>query len=776
MALHHQCDNGRRSGLHPLGWWVLGWCLLLGLALPAAPPVVAQSAGSLVVEPLAGGQYVAGNWLPLRVMLPATSGSGVAQLRATAPGSPDSYVRDVVLPTSDPVWLYVATDPAQPPRDIVVVLEQNGTVLAQQNVVLQPLGNQQLVGTVAQSLPATGAFQTVSPLAEVPPRVGSLNSFSSIVWGATAAPSDNLARNVLLAWVARGGHLLLVSTPAGSALLDSLPLAAQPATIGDSTVLDTTALATYGDPTTLPALNGVQLERLPGGIITGDPAAPLWVERSYGEGKITLLAFDPTDVPAWDGSAALFEQLLHPPLHIRVLHASGSSIDAARSNLLTVALSNLPPVNLPPLGVLLLVLLGYLLLVGPVVAWVLLRLDQQVLTWVLLPVLAGGAGVVLAGGAWVLRADQRMVTHLTLVEPLDASAARAQTFWGVLSPDDTTVTVSTDPTALVRPLLPEFGVYGAVAGVNGAFVQQATTHQFAIRGGAVQGAVVDQIVPFVAPTAQMNVDTNGWQVVVSNTTAAPLEDVAVLYASQLVELGTIAPGATAQGGYLYQAELANSPTSPGALVFAGDLVASQQPGQQPDRLLQARQFMVDATTLRGQGQDANPGPMVLAWLPAAPAGVRVTPEGAAVQQATLLMLRPTLTASDTIALGPVWVRPDPARDNLTTCFGSYGQGLRPTAPMTSTLTIPPDFAPLSTDALTLTVETERAFPNAGVQTRLYDWQAEEWRDISYDGPGSLAVPDPDRFVEQGTVRLALDGRIAETECVFPALELRGTLP
>lgn len=727
-----------------------------------------------MVEPLADGQYVAGNWLPLRVTLPP--GSGVAQMRAEVPGSPDSYVRDVALPANDAVWLYLATDPTQPPRDVVVTLEQNGNVLAQQNVVLQPLTNQELVGTVAQNLPATGALQLVSPLATVPPRVGSLNSFSSVVWGATAAPSDDLTRSVLLAWVASGGHLLLVSDPAGSALLDNLPLAAQPATIGDSTTLDTTALAAYGDPTTLPTLTGVQLERLPGGITAGDTAAPLWVERSYGEGRVTLLAFDPTDLQGWDGSTALFEQLLRPSLPIRVLRASGNSIDAARASLLTVALSNLPPINLPPMGVLLLVLLGYLLLVGPVAAWLLLRLDQQVLTWVLLPVLAGGAVVVLAGGAWLLRADQRMVTHLTLIEPLDASAARARTFLGVLSPDDTTVTLATDPTALVRPLLPQFGVYGAVEGSRGQFVQQTTTHQLAIGGDIMQGVAIDQIIPFTAPTAQMNVDTNGWQVAVTNTTAAPLEDVAVLYASQLVELGTIAPGATAQGGYLYQAELANSPTSPGALVFAGDLAASQQPGQQPDRLLQARQFMVDATTIRGQGQAANPGPLVLAWLPASPDGVRVTPEGAAVQQATLLLLRPTLTASDAVALGPVWVRPDPVRDSLTTCFGSYGQGIRPTAPMTSTLTIPPAFASLTTDALTLTVQTERAFPNAGVQTRLYDWQAEEWRDINYDGSGSLAVPDPDRFVEQGTVRLALDGRIAETECVFPALELRGTLP
>src|SRR5690606_30525233 len=108
--------------------------------------------------------------------------------------------------------------------------------------------------------------------------------------------------------------------------------------------------------------------------------------------------------------------------------------DLLREGTLATALGNLPAVNLPDSNLLFALLALYAVLIGPGMALLLRRLDRQSLGWVALPAAAlfvflVGSGLALAG-----RADQRIVSQITLIEQVDADSARARTALAILSP------------------------------------------------------------------------------------------------------------------------------------------------------------------------------------------------------------------------------------------------------------------------------------------------------------------------------------------------------
>jgi hypothetical protein len=63
-----------------------------------------------------------------------------------------------------------------------------------------------------------------------------------------------------------------------------------------------------------------------------------------------------------------------------------------------------------------------------------------------------------------------------------------------------------------------------------------------------------------------------------------------------------------------------------------------------------------------------------------------------------------------------------------------------------------------------------------VRAHLYDWEQAQWVEQDLIWPGTLDVAAPEPFVREGRVRLALDGRINEGECMRVRAEIAGDLP
>jgi hypothetical protein len=98
------------------------------------------------------------------------------------------------------------------------------------------------------------------------------------------------------------------------------------------------------------------------------------------------------------------------------------------------------------------------------------------------------------------------------------------------------------------------------------------------------------------------------------------------------------------------------------------------------------------------------------------------------------------------------------------------------APLTITLSLPQGLAGLRASDVSIDLDSERQWPNAGVTTELYRWDEQRWVEVSFDGPGTLVVPQAEPYVQDGRLSLRLGGRIDEAGCVFPDVRLRGELP
>ncbi|MBC8075638.1 MAG: hypothetical protein H7Y32_06135, partial [Chloroflexales bacterium] len=113
--------------------------------------------------------------------------------------------------------------------------------------------------------------------------------------------------------------------------------------------------------------------------------------------------------------------------------------------------------------------------------------------------------------------------------------------------------------------------------------------------------------------------------------------------------------------------------------------------------------------------------------------------------------------------------------SCTTTGGAAGVQAS-SVPLTLTLSLPPELATLAPSRLSLTLASDKSWPNAGVPTRLYNWQSARWDEQSFDGPGDLLVAQPEHYMRAGRVLVQLDGRIPEAGCLTASASVEGTVP
>src|SRR5438876_9181514 len=99
------------------------------------------------------------------------------------------------------------------------------------------------------------------------------------------------------------------------------------------------------------------------------------------------------------------------------------------------AVSQLPALALPPIGGLLALLVGYIVLIGPINYLVLRRLDRREWAWITMPILIALFAVGACGFGSVLRGSDIIVHEVAIVRgALDATGGSAQVYFGLLSP------------------------------------------------------------------------------------------------------------------------------------------------------------------------------------------------------------------------------------------------------------------------------------------------------------------------------------------------------
>jgi hypothetical protein len=299
----------------------------------------------------------------------------------------------------------------------------------------------------------------------------------------SAISSDQ--QQAIVDWVKSGGQLVAwagdAPLPAGNnPLADALP-----AVFGDAhaTVLPADVLSAAGLPDSMARISGRLLSPRPGAIAFAPPGwddACTGYTWRLGLGRVEILPIDVAGLSFADSGKALafWRGVLKPELQLSDPSASSTSSGYAysggSSQLRQTAamyadmeiLGNVPGLGRVDFTSVAMVLIGLMVVVGPVDYFVLKALGRQPLTWF---TTAGWIGLVTAiaisTGYWLKNGDLYYRT-LRVIDEADGACVGASDMLCIYSPRSTNYPLSVDPRGWWEPATPETGYYGGSQTTN----------------------------------------------------------------------------------------------------------------------------------------------------------------------------------------------------------------------------------------------------------------------------------------------------------------------
>ena len=203
----------------------------------------------------------------------------------------------------------------------------------------------------------------------------------------------------------------------------------------------------YQDVKADPAFQEADLVVVTGAILDGvvkvaDGSTPLVVEASRGRGRITLLTFNPEREPflSWKNKSWFWARLGGVPARMfdnaEHLQRGGWSVDG-----LFGAMIDSKQVRKLPLAWLLLLLVAYLLVIGPFDRYWLKKINRQMLTWITFPCYVVFFSALIYFIGFKLRAGDSELNELNIVDVLPGSV-RGRTFTSIYSPANNRYTLA----------------------------------------------------------------------------------------------------------------------------------------------------------------------------------------------------------------------------------------------------------------------------------------------------------------------------------------------
>ncbi|MDQ3689539.1 MAG: hypothetical protein M3406_05800 [Chloroflexota bacterium] len=447
---------------------VAGLLLLMTAIMVPALPARAASSIQIEARALVGGRYAVGGWIGISVTLAndgePTEGTLVA---STESGAVQRFI-EMPAGARKVVMLYIQPEAFQ--RRITVQYEEpNGTVEAVvETRVLEQTSSQFAVvgdgaGTLRPQLSVGDEIGLPAPLAltlaDIPERSEPLEGLSALVWADDSSALSEAQRRSIERWVANGGQLVVIGGPdwqsrtsgfaeilplESLAAVDAVPQAALAAWSG-------TADAATEDAT----ISTGTLRDDARALIRAEDETILASMRSVGGGRVVLLG---TDVATeahrgWEGSPRLWGRLL--PTNVALEQFFGGFHPEEAQNQMGSALGNLPSLEVPPAELLLVVIVGYILLIGPISYIILRRMDRRELAWITAPLLIVIFTACSFGIGNAMKGSDVIVNQISLIRSSGAgTSATVESYAGVFSPDRATYDLTVEADALLAKMRP----------------------------------------------------------------------------------------------------------------------------------------------------------------------------------------------------------------------------------------------------------------------------------------------------------------------------------
>jgi len=545
--------------------------------------------------------------------------------------------RKVAFALHDPLQLVIG-----------VVAEQPGPII----------GNLALLSDPNAPRPAIVALRPEM----LPARPEAWAALDRLVWqdvDAAELSAEQLA--ALRTWVAGGGRLLILGGTGGPATLGAFPddlLPYRPSVTLDVEPVDLRSLvgSIPAGATPVAALAG-DLAR--GRALAESGGRSIAADASFGSGAVTLVGFDPSTswISQSRSAAGLWARLVPVRSSTRTPFLVGDD-----SGLVSL-LAQLPAVALPPVDGLLLLVLGYIVLVGPVNYLVLRRLDRREWAWVTMPLLIVGFTAAAYAYGFSLRGSEVIVNQVAVIRAAPGTdAAQAQVYLGVFSPTRAEYDLRVPGGALLSA--PYSGeIWGQATTSGGLDVVQADPSRIRdleVGYGSLRAIRGDTPIAAPAVEAELRVEKSRLRGSLKNASERTLVGAALVLGTNVAVLNDIGPGETrtidlALAGDVFGRQLSERIFGP--QVFPGGPGGTSGAAFLRD---QVRRQLIDLLTIDpffgGNGTLPSDGPVLLAW--AGEPLVPVEVEGSSPQRTgdALYYVPLALRAS-----GPVVFTPDLVR-------------------------------------------------------------------------------------------------------------------
>jgi hypothetical protein len=310
----------------------------------------------------------------------------------------------------------------------------------------------------------------------------------------------------------------------------------------------------------LPILTGSLRD---GTVVIGDADSPLAVTAARGRGQITILTFSPEREPfvSWKNRGYFWAKLAGIPRERLELNANNPNQARLGSDGIFGAMIDSKQVRKLPLSWLLLLLVAYLVVIGPLDQYWLKKINRQMLTWITFPlyVVAFSGLIYLIG--FHLRAGELEWNELNIVDVLpgtERAVLRGETYVSIYSPVNASYQMlSAQPYATLR------GEYSGNYG-GGQESSQVAVHQTGNNFEADASVPVWTSQLFVsewlqgAPQSPVEMtasrQANGdWQVTVVNNTDNQMPRAKAVLGPRLFDLGALPPHQTKSFSFTLEA-------------------------------------------------------------------------------------------------------------------------------------------------------------------------------------------------------------------------------
>jgi hypothetical protein len=298
----------------------------------------------------------------------------------------------------------------------------------------------------------------------------------------------------------------------------------------------------------LPIVTG----RLTDGVVTiGTKEQPLAIEAPRGRGKITVLTFSPEREPfiSWTNREWFWVRMSQASENLFKTTDYNSTGGRFSTDGVFGAMIDSKQVRKLPLGWLLLLLAGYLVVIGPLDHYWLKKINKQMLTWITFPCYV----VIFSGLIYLigfhLRAGDLELNELNIVDVLpdneEHAVFRGQTYLSIYSPVNAQYPLAGKQT--FATLRGEYGGnYGAATERSRANVSQSSTGFEAeayVPVWTSQLFISDWLEPGTAPlTMSASGEGTTWKVAVTNSSDRTYKNMHVVVGGRIHELGTLEAG------------------------------------------------------------------------------------------------------------------------------------------------------------------------------------------------------------------------------------------